>query len=100
MRRWRFYDNLRTDREAPARRPQVGTFTPILASDGSDIGAAVQSIIEIGDRAAFEDAIADAFAGATLSVNERFEVEMNQHGLEMRSAMAPRLDRVAVRGTS
>lgn len=44
MRQWRFYDNLRTDREAPSRRPQVGTLTPVLASDGSDIGAAVQTI--------------------------------------------------------
>jgi predicted ATPase len=81
MRQWRFYDNLRTDREAPARRPQVGTLTPVLASDGSDIGAAVQTILEIGDARAFNDAIADAFAGATLDVNDRFEVEMKQHGL-------------------
>lgn len=81
MRRWRFYDNLRTDREAPARQPQVGTLTPVLASDGSDIGAAVQTILEIGDGRSFPDAIADAFDGATLCVNDRFEVEMQQHGL-------------------
>lgn len=81
MRGWRFYDDLRTDRDAPARRPQVGTFTPVLAGDGSDIGAALQTIIEIGDAAALEDAIADAFDGATLSVGERFEVEMQQYGL-------------------
>jgi len=81
MRQWRFYDNLRTDREAPARRPQVGTFTPILAGDGSDIGAALQTIIEVGDRAALDDAVADAFDGASLAVNDRFEVEMKQHGL-------------------
>jgi predicted ATPase len=48
MRDWRFYDHLRTDREAPARRPQVGTYTPVLASDGSDLAAAVQTIREIG----------------------------------------------------
>lgn len=41
MRAWRFYDDLRTDRDAPARRPQVGTFTPVLAGDGSDLGAAI-----------------------------------------------------------
>ncbi|MGE0241517.1 MAG: AAA family ATPase [Parvibaculaceae bacterium] len=81
MRQWRFYDNLRTDREAPARRSQVGTFTPILAGDGGDIGAAVQSILEVGDRAALAGAITDAFDGATIAVNERFEVEMQQHGL-------------------
>lgn len=81
MRAWRFYDDLRTDRDAPARRPQVGTFTPVLAGDGSDIGAAIQTIIEIGDAETLEAAIADAFDGATLSVGERFEVEMGQHGL-------------------
>ncbi|MBV8972188.1 MAG: AAA family ATPase, partial [Sphingomonadaceae bacterium] len=81
MRAWRFYDSLRTDRDAPARRPQVGTFTPVLASDGADLGAAVQTIIEIGDRAALAATVADAFAGATLDVGERFEVEMRQPGL-------------------
>jgi len=81
MRRWRFYDNLRTDRDAPARQPQIGTFTPILASDGSDIGAAIQTIIEIGDAEAMNEAIADAFDGASLSVNGQFEVEMQQYGL-------------------
>jgi predicted ATPase len=81
MRAWRFYDDLRTDRDAPARRSQVGTFTPVLAGDGSDIGAAIQTIIEIGDVDALENAIADAFDGASLSVGDRFEVQMQQHGL-------------------
>jgi len=81
MRAWRFYDNLRTDRDAPARRPQIGTFTPALAGDGSDIGAAVQTILEIGDADLLQEAIADAFDGATLDVNARFEIEMRQHGL-------------------
>lgn len=81
MRAWRFYDDLRTDRDAPARRPQVGTFTPVLAGDGADIGAAIQTILEIGDSDALSDTIADAFDGATLQVGERFEVEMRQHGL-------------------
>jgi len=81
MRNWRFYDDLRTDRDAPARRAQVGTFTPILASDGSDLGAALQTIIEIGDTDTLNATIADAFDGATLSVGERFEVEMKQYGL-------------------
>jgi predicted ATPase len=48
MRDWRFYDHLRTDRDAPSRKPQVGTYTPVLASDGADLAAAVQTIREIG----------------------------------------------------
>ncbi len=81
LRGWRFYDDLRTDRDAPARRPQVGTFTPVLSGDGGDVGAAIQTIFEIGEREALADTIADAFDGATLQVGERFEVEMHQHGL-------------------
>ncbi len=83
MRDWRFYDHLRTDREAPARRPQIGTYTPVLASDGSDLAAAVQTIREIGDAKAMKAAIADAFPGARVEVTSTdgyFELEMYQHG--------------------
>jgi predicted ATPase len=44
MRGWRFYDQLRTDAAAPARLPHIGTHTPVLANDGSDFAAAVQTI--------------------------------------------------------
>jgi predicted ATPase len=81
MRGWRFYDDLRTDRNAPARRPQVGTFTPSLADDGADVAAAIQTIIEIGDDAGLREAIDDAFPGARIGVTETFEIEMRQHGL-------------------
>jgi predicted ATPase len=90
MRRWRFYDDLRTDRDAPARRPQIGTYTPVLASDGGDIGAAVQTIFEVGDGGAFAETIADAFDGAAISVGARFEIEMKQYGL-LRALSAPEL---------
>jgi predicted ATPase len=84
MRDWRFYDHLRTDREAPSRRPQIGTYTPVLASDGSDLAAAVQTIREIGDAEEMDAAIADAFPGAHVevtSIDGYFELEMYQHGL-------------------
>jgi predicted ATPase len=84
MRDWRFYDHMRTDPDAPARKPQVGTYTPVLASDGSDLAAAVQTILEIGDSEQMNDAIADAFPGgrvAVASTGAYFEIEMQQHGL-------------------
>lgn len=90
MRGWRFYDDLRTDRDAPARRPRAGSFTPVLADDGADLGAAIQTIIEIGDGAALDEGIADAFDGARLSVGEQFEVELHQPGL-LRPLSAPEL---------
>jgi len=84
MRDWRFYDHLRTDSEAPARRPQIGTYTPVLAGDGADLAAAVQTIREIGDGAELERAVADAFPGASIEIANAdgyFELHMRQHGL-------------------
>lgn len=81
MRGWRFYDDLRTDRNAPARRPQIGTFTSSLADDGADVGAAIQTIIEIGDVDGMREAISDAFPGASIAISQTFEIEMRQHGL-------------------
>lgn len=84
MRAWRFYDHFRTDSDAPARRRQVGTRTPILASDGSDLAAAIGTIQEIGDIELLDSSIADAFPGGSIDVCETdgyFEIEMRQHGL-------------------
>ena len=84
MRDWRFYDHFRTDRDAPARRPQVGTYTPVLGSDGTDLPAAMQTIREIGNPAELEAAISDAFPGAEIEIASSdgyFELEMLQHGL-------------------
>jgi predicted ATPase len=84
VRSWRFYDHFRTDVDAPARQPQVGTHTPVLADDGANLAAALQTIREIGDGEALDGAIEDAFPGAALEITEndgRFEVGMRQHGL-------------------
>ena len=63
MRDWRFYDHFRTDRDAPARRPQIGTYTPVLGSDGSDLAAAIQTIREIGNPAELDGAVGRCFSG-------------------------------------
>lgn len=34
MRAWRFYDHLRTDRDAPSRKPQVGASVEVASTDG------------------------------------------------------------------
>ena len=84
MRAWRFYDHFRADADAPARAAHVGTHTPVLANDGSDLAAALQTIVEIGDPEALAAAVDDAFPGASIQVlhdGPRFEVEMRQHGL-------------------
>ena len=84
MRGWRFYDHFRTDSEAPARKGQVGTRTQVLASDGADVAAALQTIREIGDVTALDQAIQDAFPGGSVDIrisDGLFEVVMHQHGL-------------------
>ena len=84
MRNWRFYDGFRTDAGAPARRRQVGTYTPVLAGDGADLAAAFQTILEIGGADDLDAAITDAFPGSTVEVviaDGYFELAMHQHGL-------------------
>jgi predicted ATPase len=84
MRDWRFYDHLRTDRDAPGRKPQIGTYTPVLASEGTDFAVALQTIREIGSAEELDRAIADAFPGAGIDIvntDGYFELEMRQHGL-------------------
>lgn len=85
IRNWRFYDHFRTDREAPARRAQLGTRTPVLHHDGYDVAAAIQTIRETGDPQLLDDTISDAFPGATLNVDihddGRFSLRFKQHGL-------------------
>lgn len=84
VRGWRFYDHFRTDPEAPARTAQIGTFSPVLHHDGSNLAAAIQTITEIRPDDALAIAVEDAFPGSRLSVkaqNGRFELLLQQHGL-------------------
>jgi len=56
----------------------------VLAHDGADIAAALQTIREIGDSDALDNAIEDAFPGSVLEISELdglFEVTMRQKGL-------------------
>jgi predicted ATPase len=92
LRDWRFYDGFRVDADAPARRPRVGTRTPVLSDDGGDLAAAIQTIVEAG----FDElprAIADAFDGAKVSVavhDGLFELQLHQRGM-LRSLRAAEL---------
>jgi predicted ATPase len=84
IRTWRFYDHFRTDAEAPARQLQIGTYTPVLAHDGRDLAAAIQTIKEIGDAPALAHAISDAFPGSELDISTsdgRMSIGLHQEGL-------------------
>ncbi len=80
---WRFYDSLRTDSSAPARQPRVGTRTYAMAGDGSNVAAALQTIIELG-RDPLDQYVEDAFPGSSLRVaaaDGMFDAGLQQHGL-------------------
>ena len=84
IRSWRFYDHFRSDAGAPMRQPQIGTHTPVLGHDGADLAAALQTIREIGDSAALDQVVDDAFPGARVDIEAndgRFETVMHQPGL-------------------
>jgi len=57
----------------------------VLHHDGRDLAAALQTIREIGDAEALDEAIADAFPRARLNItvqqDGRFSVELLQEGL-------------------
>lgn len=84
LRRWRFYHGFRTDAESALRRPRIGVMTSVLDHDGSDLAAALQTIIEIGDADALTEAVAHAFDGARieiLSEDTRFRLRMYTPGV-------------------
>jgi predicted ATPase len=68
LRRWRFYHQFRTDADSPVRTIQVGTYTPVLAHDGTDLAAALATIQAIGDAEALGESVADAFDGARIDI--------------------------------
>src|SRR2546427_2105007 len=81
---WRFYHHFRTDLDSPVRQPQIGVYTPVLSHDGSDLAAALQTILEIGDGAALRQTVAEAFGGASLlieAMDTLFSIKMKIPGL-------------------
>ena len=84
VRSWRFYDSFRTDALAPARQPQVTTWTPVMASDGSDLLPALGTILESAYAEPLSEAVASAFPGGELRLQDqgrRLELAFHQHGL-------------------
>jgi predicted ATPase len=81
---WRFYHQFRTDLDSPVRQPQIGVQTPVLSQDGSDLAAALQTILEIGEDGILRETIAQAFGGAELRiecVDTLFSIRLQVPGL-------------------
>lgn len=84
MRSWRFYDHVRTDSAAPARASRIGTRTMVLNHDGSDLAAAWQTIVEVGDARALAESVDAAFPGSRVEITSSgglFELALRQPGM-------------------
>jgi len=81
---WRFYHHFRTDTASPLRQPQIGVQTPVLSHDGSDLAAALRTILEIGDENTLEQIIRDALGGASIIITAeetQFRLSLQVPGL-------------------
>jgi predicted ATPase len=84
---WRFYHHFRTDSRSPLRQPQIGVRTPVLSGDASDLAAALQSIIEMGDSEGLETAVSEGFGGAKLFIESDrtlFSIKVEMPGVRRR----------------
>ena len=99
LRSWRFYDQLRTDRDAVCRQPVVGTWSPVLSHDGGNVAAALVSlrVCKLGER--FDAVIHDAFPGSKVEVwndGRMMQLSMTQPGM-VRPLLAPELSEGTLR---
>lgn len=65
---WRFYHHFATAPDAPSRHPQAGVRTPVLADDGRDLAAALETIREAGRGGLVDELVDAAFPGAGVHV--------------------------------
>lgn len=81
---WRFYHQFRTDADSLLRRPVVGACSPILAHDGANLAATLQTIEEMGNRDELESAIHGAFPGIEwrcVDDSGRFQLQVLRSGV-------------------
>lgn len=82
---WRFYHQFRTDPDSPLRRPRIGSWSPVLAHDGSNLAAALQSIAESGWRAQLNEAVEAAFPGTrwrAVDDSGGFQLQISRPGVD------------------
>lgn len=80
---WRFYHHFRVDAASPLREERLAVRAPVLAGDGLNLAAVLQTIHEIGHEDEVQQAIAAAFPGSRLEITHdhgRFGVTLQQPG--------------------
>lgn len=81
---WRFYHQFRSDADSPMRRSRVGSWSPVLAHDGSNLAATMQTIMESGKvdvRAIIEQAFPDS-EWSPQDDNGGFQLSLTHAGLK------------------
>lgn len=81
---WRFYDHFRVDPDAPARRPQVGTRSQLLAHDGANLAAVWATVVDAGFGDDLDRAVDEAFPGSRVRIEATdglFRLTLTQPGL-------------------
>ena len=84
LRAWRFYDHFRTDRDAPARHPRVGTRSQTLTHGGENLAAVWATTQDAGHGDVLAREVERAFPGASIAVEASgglFRLLMHQPGL-------------------
>jgi predicted ATPase len=85
LRQMRFHHQLRADDEAPARQASLATRTLAVADDGSDLAAALKTIVREGDGRTLQRCVREALGGAEVLVDEdgagRLEVRLSAAGM-------------------
>ena len=83
LERWRFYHSMRTDPDAPSRRPVRGCWSPVLAEDASNLPSVIQTINESNEAMVFHAALQQAFHGSRLHIecDDWFRLAWQAHDL-------------------
>ncbi len=84
IRNWRFYHEFDVSRTSAIRQTQVGFRSPVLSSDGKNLAAAYQTIVEIGHIELLTEILQIAFPESSFfCTNNRaqFNIMMNRVGV-------------------
>ncbi len=82
---WRFYHHFPTDPRSPLRQPTIGYWSPVLADDGGNLAANLQTLIESRRSGPLDEAVEMAFPGCEWSPVDdqgRFQLRLLRPGLK------------------
>ncbi len=82
---WRFYHHFPTDTRSPIRQPQIGSWSPVLDSDGGNLAANLRTLIECQRSGPLDEAVESAFPECEWSPVDdsgRFQLQLLRPGLK------------------